>query len=84
MKAIDTAIYWIEYVIRNGNVLRSPADELSWWQLDLLDVYAAVIAVAILALYIVKRLIGFLFRLFFSKSEKHQSTHSPSKSKKNK
>ena len=83
---MDTATFWTEYVIRNGNVLRSPAADLSWWQLELLDVYACLIAITALVLYIVKRLIGFLFGLFFSKSAKQnaQKSHGASKSKKNK
>lgn len=39
MKAMDTALFWIEYVAQYGNVLRSPALELTWWQLNLIDVY---------------------------------------------
>ncbi|XP_076291112.1 UDP-glucosyltransferase 2-like [Lasioglossum baleicum] len=40
MKPLDEAVYWIEYVARHGNVLQSPAIHLTWWQQNLLDVYA--------------------------------------------
>lgn len=55
MSAMDTAIFWLEYVVRNGpNSLRSPAMELPWWKLYLLDVYGFVALVAVLAIYLVK------------------------------
>ncbi|XP_018055638.1 PREDICTED: UDP-glucuronosyltransferase 2B19-like isoform X1 [Atta colombica] len=39
LNAVDTANYWVEYVIKYGeNCLRSPALNLTWWQLSLLDV----------------------------------------------
>ncbi|KAK0072674.1 hypothetical protein PV326_014217, partial [Microctonus aethiopoides] len=35
---MDEACYWVEYVIRYGKkALRSPAIDLSWWQIELLD-----------------------------------------------
>ncbi|VVC24237.1 UDP-glucuronosyl/UDP-glucosyltransferase [Cinara cedri] len=43
ISAMDTACYWIEYIIRNGgDALRSPAVDLSWWQVALLDVYGTI------------------------------------------
>lgn len=39
LNAVDTANYWIEYVIKYGeDSLRSPAMDLTWWQLSLIDV----------------------------------------------
>ncbi|KOX67538.1 UDP-glucuronosyltransferase 1-8 [Melipona quadrifasciata] len=52
MSAIDTAIYWIEYVSRNGFILQSPAIHLTWWQQNLLDVYAFILACVAVVLYI--------------------------------
>lgn len=52
MSAVDTAIYWVEYVARNGNVLQSPAVHLSWWQLRLLDVYGFIIVCLVVVIYI--------------------------------
>ncbi|XP_048509527.1 UDP-glucosyltransferase 2-like isoform X2 [Athalia rosae] len=39
--ALETAIFWIEHVVRDGGSgLKSPAIHLTWWQISLLDVYA--------------------------------------------
>lgn len=59
MNAMDTAIYWIEYVIRNGpSVLRSPALDLKWWELAQLDIYVFIVVSIVVGLtaqyYIVK------------------------------
>ena len=44
MSPMNTANFWIEYVIRNGGVvLKSPALSLPAWKLDLLDVYGFII-----------------------------------------
>ena len=44
MSPMDTANFWIEYVIRNGgDVLKSPALLLPAWKLALLDVYGFII-----------------------------------------
>ncbi|KAJ8676542.1 hypothetical protein QAD02_012329 [Eretmocerus hayati] len=44
LSPMQSAIFWIEYVIRNGgDVLRSPALALSWWQLALLDIYGCLL-----------------------------------------
>ena len=47
---MNNAIFWIEHVIRHGNVLKSPALELSSWQLAKLDIYAAILAAIILSI----------------------------------
>nr|UEN71108.1 UDP-glucosyltransferase 332G1 [Meteorus pulchricornis] len=54
MSALDTAIYWVEYAARHGNILKSPATRLTWWQYNLLDVYGFVAFVVLLAFYIIK------------------------------
>ncbi|KAJ8682883.1 hypothetical protein QAD02_018675 [Eretmocerus hayati] len=46
IKPKDEAVYWIEYVIRHGKQsLRSPAVDLKWWQIELFDVYALLVAI---------------------------------------
>ncbi|XP_069681767.1 UDP-glycosyltransferase UGT5-like [Periplaneta americana] len=63
MSALDTGIFWTEYVIRHGGAphMRSAALDLTWYQYLLLDVLAvliSVIATVLLVLfYITKRLI---------------------------
>ncbi|KAJ4448921.1 hypothetical protein ANN_00313 [Periplaneta americana] len=48
--ALDTAIYWTEYVIRHRGAphLRSAALDLTWYQYLLLDVILVIIGVAII------------------------------------
>ncbi|XP_043473286.1 UDP-glucosyltransferase 2-like [Leptopilina heterotoma] len=53
----ETTIYWIEYVLRNGGILRSPAINLHWIQKELLDVYGFLIFLLISFLYIVMKII---------------------------
>lgn len=53
LSAMETACYWVEFVIRRGNkAMRSPSLDLTWWQIALLDVYAAILIVAISAIFI--------------------------------
>ncbi|XP_012282472.1 UDP-glucuronosyltransferase-like [Orussus abietinus] len=54
MTATNTAIFWIEYVVRNGaNSLRSLSLDLHWWQIALLDVYGFLALCTILTCYII-------------------------------
>jgi hypothetical protein len=59
--ALDTAIFWTEYVIRHGGAphLRSAAVELSWYQYLLLDVIAFMLGTILMFLLAVRK----LFRL---------------------
>lgn len=69
LSAADTAIYWVEYIIRHGaNALRSPAMDLTWWQVELLDVGAFILIAIIAALYVIMTVIQFMFNLTFSNS----------------
>lgn len=54
MSAIDTAVYWVEYVIRHKGAhhLRSPAVDLKWYQYYLLDVFAFFISIILLLILI--------------------------------
>ena len=61
LSPLDTAIFWIEYVGRNGNILKSPAVHLQWWQLELLDVYGFIFLFMFTLVYI----IYILFRKLF-------------------
>ncbi|XP_043268666.1 UDP-glycosyltransferase UGT5-like [Venturia canescens] len=63
MSAMETATFWVEYIIRNGpDAVKSPAADLTWWQIELLDVYGFLIASAIILIYI-----GiFMFKLIFN------------------
>ncbi|EZA57757.1 UDP-glucuronosyltransferase 1-9 [Ooceraea biroi] len=85
MSALNTSIYWVEYVAKYGNVLQSPALQLYWWQWNLLDIFAfifAVIATVLyIALYILRKLKNYL--LFGSRACANKSG-AALKSKKNK
>ncbi|XP_011881506.1 PREDICTED: UDP-glucuronosyltransferase 2B31-like [Vollenhovia emeryi] len=65
LNPLDTAAYWIEYVIKYGeDSLRSPAMDLSWWQLSLVDVIGflllcATIVIAVTA-YITRFVLGII------------------------
>ncbi|XP_041450335.1 UDP-glucosyltransferase 2 isoform X2 [Drosophila obscura] len=70
--ALETAIYWTEYVLRHNGAyhLQAPARNMNWSQYYLLD----VVAVYLLALY---GLVLLIKRLDF-RSEKLRSLHVPS------
>ncbi|XP_014204618.1 2-hydroxyacylsphingosine 1-beta-galactosyltransferase [Copidosoma floridanum] len=74
MKPINKAIFWIEYVIRNGPlVLRSPALDLHWWQLahlDMVGVALLVIIFSLVAAYYLTKLQLMIFSHKPSKKEK--------------
>lgn len=62
----DTAVYWVEYVIRNGaDSLRSPAMDLAWYQVQLLDVCLFLLTMAGLAIYIAIHIVRFAFGVIF-------------------
>ncbi|XP_058795636.1 UDP-glucosyltransferase 2-like [Phymastichus coffea] len=69
IRPMDKAAFWIEYVIRNGaNVLKSPALELSFLQLSLLDVYLTILFFIIITTFVLcwnlKMILQFLIRKY--------------------
>lgn len=63
LSPMDTAIYWIEYVIRHkgASFMRSKALDLSWYQLALLDVIALLLIGVFVVLFIVKTIWRMMF-----------------------
>ena len=59
LKPVDSALYWIEYVIRHQGAphLRYPGADLNWFQRNLFDVVAFVILFSIFCTIIIVRLI---------------------------
>ncbi|GLV36006.1 UDP-glycosyltransferase family 35 member B1 [Carabus blaptoides fortunei] len=61
-RPLDTAMFWVEYVLRHRNIshLKSPAIYLEWYQINMLDIYATlaagVILVSALSCLVVKKL----------------------------
>ncbi|GLV43697.1 UDP-glycosyltransferase family 35 member B1 [Carabus blaptoides fortunei] len=49
-RPLDTAMFWIEYVLRNKDTshLKNPAIYLEWYQINMLDVHATLAGVVIL------------------------------------
>ncbi|XP_023318278.1 UDP-glucuronosyltransferase 2C1-like isoform X2 [Trichogramma pretiosum] len=85
MSPMDTAEYWIKYVIRYGaGPLKSPALELNWWQLSMLDVYIFLLIFFSVIVFFLCILIQLFFNLIKNRiSIKHVSkTLSENSSKK--
>ncbi|KAL1509622.1 hypothetical protein ABEB36_004332 [Hypothenemus hampei] len=61
MSPMDTAVYWVEYVIRHKGTARlsSAARHLHWWQYYLLDVFAVIFVLPLLLSFILIKLIFF-------------------------
>lgn len=60
---METAVYWLEYVIKykGAKHLRSAALELSWYQYLLLDVIGFLILSSICVFFMLKRFLRHLF-----------------------
>ena len=56
--------FWVEYVVRNGpKVLRSPAMDLYWWEVALLDVYGFILLCFIIIIYLILLFTKFALRI---------------------
>lgn len=64
LKPLDTAVYWIEYVIRHKGAfhLRTAASTLSWYQYLLLDVIAFLLAIFIFVMLILKITFKYIYK----------------------
>ncbi|XP_049873915.1 UDP-glycosyltransferase UGT5-like isoform X2 [Pectinophora gossypiella] len=63
MNALDTAMFWIEYVIRNkgANYMKNPAMDLSWVAANMLDVYTFVLFVVLIIIFVaIKVVLGLI------------------------
>lgn len=78
--AIDRAMYWIEYVIRHRGAkhLRSAGLDLPWYSYFLLDIVAAVGAVVLFALLILRAVL----KRIFCRSKNNTKANLNSKKKK--
>lgn len=69
MSATKTVNFWVEYVIRNGpNALKSPAIDLYWWEIALLDVYSFILLCFLLIIYLAILIAKYAFCIFFRTS----------------
>ncbi|TMW45132.1 hypothetical protein DOY81_009787, partial [Sarcophaga bullata] len=64
VNARDTAVYWIEYVIRHKGAahLRSAGLDLKWYQFYLLDVIAFILCIIVLSIYVSWKLLRMLLQ----------------------
>lgn len=65
MSALDTAIFWIEYVIRHkgAHYMKNPALDLSWFAYNMIDVYAFVFIACLIMVYLYVKVIKFIAAL---------------------
>ncbi|XP_044592525.1 UDP-glucosyltransferase 2-like isoform X8 [Cotesia glomerata] len=64
MSPLDTAVYWIEYVIRHGKTaLRSPAVNMYWWQVALVDVYVFLTITALVIVFVTVKIVRFISKI---------------------
>ena len=78
LSAMDTAIFWIEYVIRNkgANFMKNPARDLSWMAYSMLDVYLLILFVVLLSIYAVFKVIKLLTKATLPDSKVHKKKRS--------
>ncbi|KAL0963215.1 hypothetical protein UPYG_G00351220 [Umbra pygmaea] len=76
MKPLDTAVFWIEFVMRNKGAkhLRVESHNLSWYQYHCLDVAAALLALVVLIIVVTVKTCTFCFRKCFRKTKARQKT----------
>ncbi|CAG9786686.1 unnamed protein product [Diatraea saccharalis] len=69
MNPLDTAIYWIEYIIRNkgANYMKNPGLELSWIAYNMLDVYAFFVLLLLLFIYLFNKILSAVKSLITNK-----------------
>ncbi|BES88256.1 glucuronosyltransferase [Nesidiocoris tenuis] len=62
MSAKDTAVYWSEYVIRHKGAphMKSPARQMSWMELNNVDVIATLLVASMILLYLVFKAVVFV------------------------
>lgn len=58
MKPVDKAVYWIEYVLRNGKVLQPASAQLPFYQLYLLDIVGFVLLIAVVVILLLKKILS--------------------------
>lgn len=77
MSPMDTAVFWIEYVVRNGmHALRLPIVDMPWWKKNLLDIYGFIFLIIMIALYVVTKTLSFVVRLLrFAKPQNSKKTN---------
>lgn len=83
---LETAMYWIEYVIRHKGAphLKTAAVHMPWYQYLLLDVIAFLLLVAAAALFTVYYLVKIILTLVLKLGSDDQTSTKPEKKVKRK
>ncbi|KAJ8731401.1 hypothetical protein PYW07_004565 [Mythimna separata] len=65
MSALDTAMFWIEYVIRNNGAeyMKNPAMKLNWFAYTMLDVYAFILVLLFTLGYVISKIFTIITNL---------------------
>ena len=72
MTATETVNFWVEYIVRNGpNALRSPALDLYWWQIALLDIYGFLLICFFIIIYLAILILKCVFFIIFKRTSGH-------------
>ncbi|XP_063902949.1 UDP-glycosyltransferase UGT5-like [Zophobas morio] len=71
MSALDTAVYWIEYVIRHNGAphLRSAGADLPWYQYYLIDVAIMIMCIVIFIAFIACVLLKLILHILYNNSK---------------
>lgn len=59
MSPVDESVYWIEYILRHGNILKPVSTKMPFYKLYLIDVFAFLGLMLISSLVILKKCISF-------------------------
>lgn len=72
MNARDTAVYWVEYVIRHQGAshMRYPGADLNFWQYNSIDVIVFLLAVAYVTFKLIIAFMKFLLSKIFKNDKK--------------
>lgn len=79
MKPLDEAVYWVEYVLKHGKALQPASARMPFYQLYMLDIFAALGAVLLLAVYAVRKLACALLSLCCGKAASRSTIESKKK-----
>ncbi|KAF6200760.1 hypothetical protein GE061_005205 [Apolygus lucorum] len=72
MSPVEEAVYWVEYVLRHGSVLRPASADMPFYQVYLLDVLGAILLLIILSIYMLKITIRAFCSVVFPRIWRHQ------------
>ncbi|XP_050682126.1 UDP-glycosyltransferase UGT5-like isoform X2 [Leptidea sinapis] len=78
MSALDTAVFWLEYVIRNNGApyMKSPALELNWWAYTMLDVYIFLAVTLTLTMFVIIKILIFVKMILMTQKSNIKSKKS--------